>query len=135
MREVLFRGQREDNGEWVFGRATFYRDGKFLQPESIAIDTGGYIYEVKPETVGEYTGLKDSNGVKIFEGDILQKYGGKNSVLVRWDDESCGFVYDCTLSKHTPHENVMSLSLFHFRSADYEIIGNIHDNKNLLEEA
>jgi uncharacterized phage protein (TIGR01671 family) len=129
MREIVFRGKRIKDGAWDRGHLTLYADyGAQIRPLTYMVE-----HPVIPETVGQYTGLKDSNGVRIFEGDIARKHDNREIVLVRWDDESCGFVYDCTLSKHTPRENSMSLSLFHFRSEDYEIIGNIHDNVELLD--
>jgi len=66
MREILFRGKRVDNDKWVEGD---YTDNKFDEP---SIWNDGYAYEINDSTVGQYTGIKDINGTKVFEGDVLK---------------------------------------------------------------
>ena len=70
MREILFRGKRADNGEWVEG--TLYQIGKEQNPFIMLVNRCAESHEVDPATVGQYTGLTDKNGTKIFEGDIVK---------------------------------------------------------------
>lgn len=82
MREILFRGKRVDNGEWIYGyyiKATHHWHNHGIHEDWIATDTvqnGGWCnvrgkYAVIPGTIGQFTGIVDENGVKVFEGDIL----------------------------------------------------------------
>ena len=82
MREILFRGKRTDNGEWVYGyytKARYYLNGKEMHiifaPDGEAFPRCEFAgcEDVIPETVGQYTGLTDNNGRKIFEGGIFSE--------------------------------------------------------------
>ena len=141
MREILFKGKRLDNGEWVEGDL-FHNDntnypttligGLILSRNKYTdeIDIDGYgLIEVDPETVCQYTGLKDKNGKKIFEGDILFQKGyyrdRKSKVALNhdWNCGCCNGVYGYFT------EGDLDLS-------DYdvaEVIGTIFDNPELLE--
>lgn len=132
MREILFRGKRIDNGEWVEG----YYCGKvnktiFSPAEDSAqiIDKDLYWHELTPETVGQYTGLTDKNGVKIFEGDVVR-------LVYNYDEHIYQVVYDvseldfkATNGKEEYRTNYQYLTC----CDEVEVIGNIHDNPELAE--
>ena len=122
MREILFRGKRLNNGEWV--------EGDLLHlPHGIVILKNGYA-DIIPETIGQYTGLTDKNGKKIFEGDMVEYYGtyslevfiDKGQTKVRWYD---------TVTRRECSE--LFLGNYDEAYGECEIIGNIHDNPELLK--
>ena len=145
-REILFRGKdlQEQNG-WLYGY--FYKSdinkreresGKATLIFTPDCDTFIYVPEyhnswmVKPETVGRYTGLTDKNGTRIFEGDILiYEYDGEydpdEKYLVAWDNDEAAFRVNYYLKgEYIHYESITSHQYF-------EIVGNIHDNPELLE--
>lgn len=124
-REILFRGKRVDNGEWVEGY--LYRLSEKLNPFIMVINKSGEAYPVIPETVGQYTGLKDKNGKKIFEYMAVkhtQKYdisGIKVSLMVvKWSSS-----YGVWILKDLSNRRA---DMFLGNEAHrVEVIGNIHD--------
>ena len=123
MREILFRGKRADNGEWVEGSlSTEYLKECGCVMISPTADT---CYKVDPETVGQYTGLTDKNGKKIFEGDIV-KSCDNHIYRIKWDNQRAMFY----LRNDITHA---SADFYHYFASDLEIIGNITDNPELLK--
>ena len=134
MREILFRGKRIDNGEWIEGyyatqsnHACFANELKYQHFifKDVCLDFNlGWLqkFEVIPETVGQYTGLTGKNGKKIFEGDIVE-YKEVSGEIVYHDQEAMFAVcFDTWLTDFD-----------HLYGKDVEIVGNIHDNPELLE--
>ena len=120
MREVLFRGKRIDNGKWIEGNLVACGERCFI---SILIGNELIEFEIYPENIGQYTGLKDDNGKKIFEGDIV-KFVRK--AIVTWHEGLGGFV----LFFHPNEKDGSNLHwmLFDIGICPYEVIGNIHEN-------
>ena len=116
----LYRGKRKDNGEWAYGGFHSRFGRAFIIGISKALRIGGI--EVIPETAGEYTGLPDKNGKRIFEGDILKTARGVGYVVY---GKGCFCVqYE---GKSKPAIDIV------MHNADVFVIGNIHDNPELLQ--
>lgn len=138
-REILFRGKRLDNGEWIFGDLRHIFHGEYparcgywthIVDNSNGLNNGVCGLEVGPLTVDQFTGLTDRNGVKIFEGDIIEfehPYNGKSIHAVVQND--CGWnlsnfyasCFDCPGYAFSDGTEYMT------------VIGNIYDNPELLE--
>ena len=134
MREILFRGKRKANADWVHGDLSFHRDGRtYIRCWDRLEHSPTYnAYEVDPSTIGQFTGLTDKNGKRIFEGDIIKvEYVGVNrglSGIGKVVFEQCKFALIWGW-----HKEVVCLT--HFSNVTFEVIGNIHDNPELLEVA
>ena len=127
MREILFRGKCFNTEEWVEGYLGIE------VPDELVIQKFSYDeyfksncidqYSVKPETIGQYTGLSDKNGTKIFEGDIL--HAAQGNFVVRWSESICSFVAG-EKERMRPCMNSGTMNCC-------EVIGNIFDNPELLK--
>lgn len=134
MREILFRGQLRRKGEkvnmageplpsiWKYGGVSQIKPG------------GAVIYQTEPEikkhpvygdTVGQYTGLKDRNGVKIFDGDIIKSTETEDFAVVQWFEEHSAFMA-CIPSLHDVGY------IGEVEPETIEVIGNVYDNPELL---
>lgn len=128
MREILFRGKTKHGGEWVYGGVCCSAGNTIIVSFSERILTTIEGKRVLPETVGQYTELTDKNGKKIFEGDICQTKGfpliDDKPFVVEWNDDECSFYW----------RDVVGTDEFNIGvSQNTTIIGNIHDNPELLK--
>ena len=127
-REILFRGARMEYGKFVYGSLVFVKENDKSENElphiviSYGPDTFDW-FEVDPETVGQYTGIDDREGEKIFEGDIF-KIGAENNIYTVRFDYGCFLAYE---------DDVQVGILAELSTMFIKKIGNIYDNKELLK--
>lgn len=125
MREIKFRGKRIDNGEWIY----FDCFGNTLSDEPTTL--GKEIkteYEIDDETVGQYIGIKDINGKEIYEGDFE-----RSGYIITYVDGSDGSNLGMNIGFYTQRDDFTSWCHMEFGER-YEILGNIHDNPELMNE-
>lgn len=131
-REIKFRGKRVDNGKWIYGDLRQPNTDKpLLQYYGLVFiyrHSDSSMFQVIPETVGQFTGLLDKNGKEIYEGDICLindiQFDEEESFAIEWEGEMATFV----LSSKT-----ITVTFDVVYARQLEIIGNIHDNPELLE--
>ncbi|MGN1409070.1 MAG: YopX family protein [Eubacteriales bacterium] len=133
MREILFRGKVADEpDEWVIGallRSFGHYEYMIRQYETHAKTKccGVGTFDVKPETVGQYTGMTDKSGVKIFEGDIVKRFdNGKESFYrIEYDEKFASFI---------GMSNGIMFTTFDHDGEMFEVVGNFYDNPKLVEQ-
>ena len=125
MREIIFRGKRKDNSKWVLGGFHSHNGKAYIIGISKQEKIDGI--EVIPETVGQYTGLTDKNGTKIFENDIC--IVTRPCISVRG---KIIFFKGCFIFNEFIFENFFELDRLTINQFEIEVIGNIHNNPELL---
>ena len=121
MRDILFRGKRTDNGKWVYGLLCRVGD---TYANIRRMDTEA-LYSVLTNTIGQYAGLTDKNGKKIFDGDIIS-CGYLCNFFVEYSEEDAEYWANFGYSIGSLHT--------YFDPKRATVIGNIYDNPELLEE-
>lgn len=133
MREILFRGKREDNGEWVYGYLVKhpsaihigdYSNSWYIHVPPRDPDDNGGGYAVMPETVGQYTGQTDKNGTMIFDGDICE---------IDREDGTFEIIWDNRFARIALVSNELYFDFDQFYRHEIRAIGNIHDTPELLK--
>lgn len=137
-REIEFRGKLSHSGEWVFGSLLKIDSKYHIANESDMYEDGHHICQesdaptwVDPDTVGQFTGLLDKHGVKIFEGDIVRIYDGDYE---EYSDQQVKFAHGVFGVDNWTKKTLTTLSFFMGCDSEYsvEVIGNIYENLDLL---
>ena len=137
MREILFRGKRTDNGEWVYG----YFVKMLWEYSIIPLEDENTVYPVVLETIGQYTGVTDKNGRKIFEGDIVSCPSNVCRPLFNYDTARETYIYEVVyqdeltafVMENKDKQPLVYEYLLLSRTVDKcEVVGNIFDNPELL---
>ena len=124
MREIKFRGKRLDNGEWLYGSLVILNGRYFIFD---------YVNEVDPTTVGEFTGLKDKNGKEIYEGDVIRSPLSEDKTRphrIFYHTGNAAFMGALVDRKELCYLRLDQDWIYKFGK---EVIGNIHDNLELLK--
>lgn len=136
-REILFRGKRVDNGEWIYGYYAY--DIEWAKGYILSQKQTGAFYQlgstqVIPESVGQFTGLLDKNGIKIFEGDILSIDWGIDTGLARIIYNKHKYRFDYVSKGCKEGYSILELNqlLSSGKKRNLEVIGNLIDNPQLL---
>lgn len=130
MTKELYRGKRVDNGEWVKGDLIKSKDKCYIHPQANVFQVNNalskliVLHEVIPETVGQYTGLTDRYGTKIFERDIVDILIENEERGVITYNDGC-FIVEA--------DGFILTFIDHLYGTDVEVLGNMHDNPELLK--
>lgn len=130
MREIKFRAKSKKTGEWLYGDLLHNRGAVFIAPVDVENPLMADDYEIDESTIGEYTGLKDDLLNEIYEGDILKVTCYNAKLIVK--SVNAIVTFDCgTFRLKLGNRNAMLLDTY--VDNGIELVGNIYDNKELLE--
>lgn len=126
MRTIRFRGKDLAKGEWRHGDLVQYDEDGVKYTTIFKDELRGHTYSVRPDSVGQFTGLHDEDNTDIYEGDILARKGWKNKCVVEWNKLLTQFqgTWD-----NMPMNAADIYTVIH---SGYKVVGNIHDNPELV---
>lgn len=143
-REIEFRGKDVESSKWLYGSHFTYSGEDYIIPQNL-LDIKDYeAYQADQNTIGQFTGLRDKNGRKIYEGDVVRRkdsaYGMADTGVVKFDCSLGAFVFESENRGRT----YRAVFRKHFSDNDgkytiegtysYELLGNIYDNPELLDK-
>lgn len=125
MRTIIFRGKSKKTGKWLYGSLLNIFDCDFIYSDYYNVLFLEDEHEVNTNTIGQFTGLYDKNGREIYDGDILKG---------NWDTIFQVFYDDCYLGFRAKEKGGSENCIDYYGLNCIEIIGNIHDNPELLKQ-
>lgn len=143
MRTIKFRGKASHNGEWLYGDIINIHGEYHILGEDDMREDGHHVTQdsdrptwVEPNTIGQFTGLYDKNGEEIYEGDVVKfanpKYGDE-LFRIGYEDSHIGAFCLCEAGEEDTSRFVAIFGRFDYEPFYCEVIGNIHDNPDLLK--
>lgn len=136
MRTIKFKGKDTSTGEWMYGDLVQFEEDDVKQTSIFTSELKGLTYSVRPNTVCQFTGLYDKNGCEIYEGDIIRSFDSQGEPIIHvieYDNNDAKFIV--VLAGYTKYDfGCGGITKTWINLFKKEVIGNIHDNPELLKQ-